>query len=590
MDTPDTKLEQPEKPKDAPAKLRVGRIEVGINIIVQLIVLLAMLFMVNYAASKYFTRWNWIGKNHGELSEMTRSLLENLPKPMKAIVFFSQAGEAEQDARAMLREYELHAAKGKSPFTIEDVDPEENFARARELSVKYRFGAIENVIILDYDGRSKFINTAELAEMEKRDQMDDIQARMQGRSLPPPQMLAFKGEEVITNEILALTEPKQNKLYILNGHGEYDFNSRRIETLKEYALRQNLLLTNLTIADIETIPADANMVLILGPKFDFSDRDLKVLTQYWDRKGRVFITVGKTGGKTPKLFSWIAERGVKPMDDYVLRVMKLGDEGAQAQSGGVVTAVPSPITVGLENLGMELLGATQSLQLDQAKEITEQLKLTPLMVAPKGFWGDVEFTVDDEIVPLFDEKKDHSGQLTLAVQVEKGGSADPNVKLETSRLIVVGNSDFVSDDGLRTAGGKAIALASNSINWLLNREILIKVPPKLKQRATLTLPMEKLNNIRLWVVLYVPLTVGLFGLYHLCWRHGRNLFLVTTWVALAFLGLVGAWYILLWQLGMEEARTVPRNLIIAIGTATAIASVSMIINNHENQKRAGTKK
>jgi hypothetical protein len=588
METPEIQSDQIEKPKDVPAKLRVGRIEVGINIVVQLIVLVAMLFMVNYMSGKYFKRWSWIGKNHGELSEMTRSLLENLPKPMKAIVFFSQAGEAEQDAAAMLREYELHAQKGKNPFTIEEVDPEANFARARELSVKYRFGAIENVIILDYDGRSKFINTAELAEMEKREQMDEIQARMQGRALPPPQMLAFKGEEVITNEILALTEPKQNKLYIINGHGEYDFNSRRIETLKEYALRQNLLLANLTIADIETIPADANMVLVLGPKFDFSDRDLKVLTDYWERKGHIFMTVGKTGGKTPKLFSWIAARGVKPMDDYVLRIMKLGDEGARAQSGGVISAAPSPITAGLENVGMELLGATQSLQIDRAKEITDQLKITPLMVAPKGFWGDTEFTVDDEIVPQFDEKKDNSGQLTLAVQVEKGASADPNVKLETSRMVIVGNSDFVSDDGFRT-DSKAIALASNAINWLLNREHLIKVPPKLKQRSTLTLPMEKLNNIRLWVVLYVPLAVGLFGLYHLCWRHGRNLFVVTTWVALAFLGLVGGWYVLLWQLGMEEARSVPRNLIIAIGTATAIAAVSMIINNHENQKRAGTK-
>ena len=589
MDTPETNLDQPEKPKDAPLKLRVGRIEVGINIVVQLVVLVAMLIMVNYMASKYFKRWSWVGKNHGELSEMTRSLLENLPKPMKAIVFFSQIGEAEQDAGVMLREYEMHAQKGKNSFTIEEVDPEVNFARARELSVKYGFGKLENVIILDYDGRSKFINTAELAEMEKRDQMDDITARMQGKSLPPPQMIAFKGEEVLTNEILALTEPKQNKLYIINGHGEYDFNSKRIETLKEYALRQNLLLTNLTIADIETVPTDANMVLVLGPKFDFSDRDLKVLTEYWERKGHIFMTVGKTGGKTPKLFSWLAARGVKPMDDYVVRILDMGGGIFQPQSGGVVTATPSPITNGLENVGMELLGPTQSLQIDRAKEITDQLKITALMVAPKGFWGDTDFTLEDDIVPTFDEKKDNVGLLNLAVQIEKGASADPNVKLETARLIVVGNSDFVSDDGFRTSDLKAIGLASNSINWLLNRETLIKMPPKIKKRSTLSLPMEKLNNIRLWVVLYIPLAVGLFGLYHLCWRHGRNLFIITTWVALAFLGLVGAWYVLLWQLGMEDARTVPRNLIIAIGAATAIAAVSMIINNHENQKRTASK-
>ena len=70
-------------------------------------------------------------------------------------------GEVEQDARALLREYEF-AAGGK--LSIEDVDPEVNFARARELQTKYKFMDKENIIILDYDGRSKFINSVEMSE------------------------------------------------------------------------------------------------------------------------------------------------------------------------------------------------------------------------------------------------------------------------------------------------------------------------------------------------------------------------------------------------------------------------------------------
>ncbi len=584
METPETTPEADQAPKDAPPKLRVGRIEIGINIVVQLIVLLAMVMMVNYLASKYFKRWNWVRGERSELSEMTRSLMGNLPKPMKAIVFFSDKTlEVNGDARSLLREYEF-AARGK--LSIEDVDPEENYARARELAAKYKFVNVENLIILDYDGRSIFINTTEMAEMEQRDPMAEMQAQMQGRQLPPPQMISFLGEQVLTNKILELTEPKQNKLYLINGHGEFDTNGRKIQTLLAYTRRQNLLLENLTIADIDKIPSDANMVLILGPKFDMSERDLKVLSDYWDAKGRIFVAVGKTGGKTPNLFAWLAARGVKAKDDYVLRVVDMGS-AIQVQSGCVVSSTESAITSGLEGLSIELLGATQSLELDRAKETRENLKLTGLLVSPKGFWGDVDFNVGGDDAPV-EDKKDHPGPLTLAVQVEKGASTDSNVKLETSRLVVVGNSDFVSDDGLRT-GPLAVNVASNCINWLLNRELLIKVPPKIKKRSTLSLPVEKLNSIRLWVILYIPLVVALFGLYFLCARHGKNLLIVTAWVATAFLVIVGCWYVLLWQLGMEDARTVPRNLIIAIGTAASLAAVSIVINYYENQKRAAAK-
>ncbi len=573
------------EPKDAAPRLRIGRIEVGINVIIQIAVLLAMVVMINSLSAKYFKRWTWVRTNHSDLSEMTRSLLGNLPKPMKAIVFFSRFGEVEDDAREMLREYEF-AAKGK--LTIEYVEPEQNYSRAMELQAKYKFTQIENIIILDYDGRSKFVHTSDMAEMEERDQMEELQAKMRRQPMPPRRMLAFKGEVVLTNEILALTEPKQNKLYLINGHGEFDTNGGKLQTMQAYAQRQNLLLANLTIADIEKVPEDANMVMVLGPKFDFSARDLGVLTEYWNRKGRIFITIGKTGGRTPKLFSWIAERGVKPQDNYVLRPARK-ETIPTILSDGVIASTQSPITGGLEGITIEFFGATQSLELDRAKDIRENLKLTALMVSAQDFWGDSEFNFGDAPeTATYDPRTDVLGPLPLAVQVEKGASTDPNVKLETPRLVIIGNSDFVSDAGFRSSP-VAVNVASNSINWLLNREILIKMPPKIKEYSTLALKFEQLNTIRLWVVLYIPLIVALIGLYYLSWRHGKNMLILTAWVAGTFLQLVAAWYVLLWKLGMPEARTVPRNLIIAIGIAASLSAISILINHYENEKRAAAK-
>jgi hypothetical protein len=71
------------------------------------------------------------------------------------------------------------------------------------------------VLILDYDGRNKFVNAQEMAEV-------DNSGMMFGQ---PPQIKAFKGEQAITSALLELTENKQNKLYLLAGHGEPELNT-----------------------------------------------------------------------------------------------------------------------------------------------------------------------------------------------------------------------------------------------------------------------------------------------------------------------------------------------------------------------------
>src|SRR5205085_5289732 len=136
------------------------------------------------------------GKNI-TLSPQTKALLGSLEKPVQAIVMFANVGEAEADAQSLLREYQF-AAKGK--LTVEEVDPYANLARAKNLQAQFKFGANENVVIFTYDGRHKFVNSGDLAEMEQMDQM----AQMMNRR--PPQMIGFKGEQVFTSTLLELTE------------------------------------------------------------------------------------------------------------------------------------------------------------------------------------------------------------------------------------------------------------------------------------------------------------------------------------------------------------------------------------------------
>ena len=552
-----------------------GRIEVGFNIVVQIALVIAALVMLNWLGNKYYARFDWSRGKNITLSPQTKALLGGLEKPVQAIVMFATGGEAEADAQVLLREYQF-AAKGK--LKVEEVDPYANLARAKDLQAQYKFGANENVVIFTYDGRHKFVNSGDLAEYEQMDQMAMMTRRQ-------PQMIGFKGEQVFTSTLLELTETKQNKLYLVGAHGEYDTNSREVAGFREFLTRQNLKFETLKLADKDTVPDDANMLVILGPRFDFSARDLKLLSEYWERKGRIFICTGWTNGKTPNLNEWLAARGVRPQNDAVIRVVSLGNLSGMQPLEGIIMNQGSPITKGLEGVGSEMFGLTQSLELDHKLEKVAGLQLTSLLAAPEGFWGETEYNPGDRTtVPMFDPKKDHVGPLTLGVAVERGGSADPKVKLETSRLVVVGNGDFLSDKGLQV-GQASLELALNSVNWLLNRENLISIPPKVKEKQSLKLTDAQISTIRWWVMLFIPAIIAVFGLYHLMWRSGKNVFALTLWLAVVFLAFIASWLAMQWQLGLWKPTVkMSPKFWITIGIAVTIGVAAAVANTFE-QKR-----
>ena len=64
--------------------------------------------------------------------------------------------------------------------------------------------------------------------------------------------------------------------------------------------------------------------------------------------------------------------------------------------------------------------------------------------------------------------------------------------------MVIGDSDFASNAQLRSASNAI--LASNALNWLLEREALIGIPPKTPEQTKLSLSSRELSTIT-WLIL-----------------------------------------------------------------------------------------
>jgi hypothetical protein len=479
------------KPKKAP---RIHRFAIGINVLVQILTVMFILMGINYIAFKHFKRWDLSRDQKYALSDQTKQLLASLQKPVKIYVFFSPdprlpGGDVFPDITELLKEYQ-YASGGK--VEVEMIDPFKNLSRAKELMAQYKFGN-ENVVIVDYAGHSKLVNATDMAEYDESGEMTG----------EPPKLRGFKGEQALTSAILEVSEEKQNKIYMIGGKGGPDLNGDDLSAFKAYLERQNLKLDTFTLMNVEKVPDDAKVVMLIGAKYDLSDRELKLLQDYWDKQGRIFIALDPSG-TTPKLAGFLQAQGIKPQNDRVLRTMAIGPMTGIVRDVAGIFSDSSPITKRLQGVDTMFMGQTQSLAISQAPGVHTDT----LVTAGDGYWGETKYQDMETTGVSYDPKEDISAPLTIAASAEKGALPDASVNVDTSRLIVTGNSDFVTNEALSEAN---VDFVVAGLNWLLNREELIGIPPKEEHQFSLNLTDDQMQKIELLVMVVMPVAVAMVG-------------------------------------------------------------------------------
>lgn len=496
------------------------RFAIGVNVIIQTVVVVAIIAMINYVSFRRFVRWDFTRDQKFALSSQTKNLLGGLQKPVKAIVYFSGAGAAGQispDVMALLKEYQ-YASKGK--VTVETVDPYRNLGRAKELAEKYKFSGEENIVVLDYDEKSKFVNADQMVEMDQ--QMNPFQPTA-------PTVKAFKGESALTSALLELVEGKPQKLYLTTGHGEVEVKTaerpekpEEATVFADYLKRSNIKFEVVKLLDVERVPEDATALMIIGPRQDFSDREIELLGNYWQNKGRILVALNGPA-KTPRFTDWLNKIGVRVGDGRLMRnvaVMNLAtgtrENRITSSAEGLFTAGGGSVTRDLAGENAFFFGPTTFLEVDRTKGTTDQLQFTDLAGVSKEFWAELDSSA---AIPSRDPAREREGPFVTAVALEKG--AMQGVKMDTARMVVVGNSGFLTDGGLQQFD-MGLEFGLNSVNWLLNREqgAGVGIPPKEKKLVSLTLDEKKLRDLAWAVVLGLPGVVAFLGV--LSWLQRRR--------------------------------------------------------------------
>ena len=124
----------------------------------------------------------------------------------------------------------------------------------------------------------------------------------------------------------------------------------------------------------------------------------------------------------------------------------------------------------------------------------------PVIVAVAIELNDRDFAegqVDGAEDGLVDEAVDGA-----VAEDEPEGTTVAHTGQSSIRLIVVGDADFVTNSQLQNVGNAEFA--ANTLNWLVERENLIAIPPKRPEQVRLNLSRAELRSVGILVFLVLP--------------------------------------------------------------------------------------
>ncbi len=487
------------------------RFLVGFNITIQVVLVFVVLVLINLAMNRWHPpRFDLSQSNYYKLSDKTKQLLKSLKAPIEVIVFFQpdtsdpMITKIFNDIQNLLREYEAESSQIKVRYVDPDRDPINAEKLANEYHVKF-----PNVVIFVYNKQSKYVEVSDLVELDRAGS-----PFTEGGS----RVKAFKGEQQFTSALQKVLDTKQPKIYFLEGHGEGDptnFDPRTgYSNITTYIRRDNLLVEKLNIFEKQQIPRDCDVLMICDPTKPLGEIELKAIQDYLNQNGRLMVFLAGFHNESG-IEKLLTEYGVKVGHDVVLIKFRdvLGGER-------VILGVPGtnygnhPITEVLrkENIATFFPNAQSVSQISPTIGLKE--RVTVLVKTPDFAWAETDLAKLQQGKTQFNEK-DHKGPVPIAVAVEPITAG--KIEREGARMVVFGSSEFIRNGQLR---GGNVDLFMNALNWLLQRQQLVGIAPKMPAEFSLLLDVFQRRAIFATEVVIVPLVITVIGL--LVWFQRRK--------------------------------------------------------------------
>lgn len=314
-------------------------------------------------------------------------------------------------------------------------------------------------------------------------------------------MRALNHEETFTNAIINASMKARPKVLALTGHGESDLGDPSTAGMRELAAdlaNEGFDVIPFNYTRVGTIPEDTAAVLVVGPRAPLLEPEVAALRGYLERGGRlgVFLEPRTASG----LESLVGAYGVQVNADIVVDLSPFGrvygDRTAIASDYG-----PHPIVDKFVNV-MTVFPEARSISLNPV----ENVDAIVLARTSESAWGetDIEGLMAQNAQWDAGEVR---GPVNVAVACERPESEDKQLR---SRLVVVGDATFATNESRRLGGNRNLAL--NVVGWLIGDEDRIAIRPRTRGGNFIVLSPSQREGISFFVLYLLPVSLLALGL------------------------------------------------------------------------------
>jgi len=494
----------------------------GFNALLMSLATIAILAVVYLIAENRDKSWDLTATGRYTLDPQTASILDGLDKPVKILVFASTELRQSPNFSQMtdlLDEYK----KRSDLLSYELLDPSKDYERA----IKYTAD-------LNPLGQITVI-----AEMEGEGTGVESGAETKGFR----EKAAGTGQEDISNAIKKVTHRETVTAYFIVGHQEKELDDEAaggLSILKSFLADENIEASPLRLNAIAEIPDGADIIAAVGPQEDLTDTELEGLRQFVLRGGGLFMALDS--GDLENTALRLRDFGFEIGNDLLIG-MEVGAQSVDDLIRGRMTATPSQrvqittfntdheISKDLGNSRVQVLTARS---VDKIPAPPEGVTVTPLLQSDSGnvmdtdipnSWADkhpeeLQGGQGMPVKEMFDPKVDRHGPVPILTVAEVNledhpeGKPEPDAGVTKGKIVVVGDSDFISNAGMQIRGGISrghLDLSLNCFNWLAGQVDLITIRKTEVDNTSITLTQDQRNRLQKLFVWVVPALIGLLG-------------------------------------------------------------------------------
>ncbi len=432
------------------------------------LILLATFVMMMVLVIRNNQRWDLTGQKIYSLSPTTLDLIRRMrPQKMEVLAFYSQDDPSRNDFEIFLKECKLQHSQLEYHF----YDPD----RVPQLAKKWRVRELQTVVIR-YD------------EREER--------------------IVHPHEQMFANALLRLVNPRTIALCFITGHGEAGLWGEERNGLKLFreVLEEHHYASQEILLARDKIPPACQVLVVPGPQRDWPGEEVNYLRQSFQENRSILFLVDPVDPGTGQSFDEL-------MKDFGIRLGAdvIVDKMSRMVGGDFL--VPFVNQYAREHSITDAFDMATFFPVARSVQVTSkvppELLVLPLAFSGAGSWAETNLATLEKGEAAFEAESDLPGPISLVAAAEKTPAG--------GRLVVVGDSDFVTNAYLDLAGNKDFAL--RILQWLSKDDRAVEIEKSPSKFQPLELDTQKRFVLLSVSILGYPLVFLLLGVVWLLFRR-----------------------------------------------------------------------